>query len=307
MRFNQKNKTIFVDLHSDNFDIDEKVDIVLSPTLYWVKKVSLPVKSVREVIKLLPSVFEESIPNGNYNYYAYKSGDEFIAFAYDDKFILDTLTQKGINSSNIGKIYFAQSELSYIDGALKINEEQSVYVKDGILILVPCCWIDEVGELDVSDLKHSKHNIALAQFDHIVDKKSLFKINAILLAFIVLLSGELFVTTQKVDEVTKAKDELFSKYSLKPTMFQNKSILKKHQSTHKKQTKIRQYTQSILSLRLGKGVKLTNINLKSKDLVAIFSGLDKGSEKSIVKNLKKKNVDFKSSFKDGKFYVEMKL
>ena len=99
MKFNTKLKTIFLDPNSDksvinNYDNDsilvtddaskkrEKVNVILSPSLYWVKKLSLPVKYVREVKKLLPSIFEDTLPKGNYNYTAYKSGEDFFGFEH---------------------------------------------------------------------------------------------------------------------------------------------------------------------------------------------------------------------------------
>ena len=150
--FNSKLKTIFLDPNSstNNNSVadDEKVNVILSPSLYWVKKVSLPVKHEREVKKLLPSLFEDILPEDNYSYYVYKTGEEFLIFAYSDKIILDTLLEKNISLSNVSKIYFAQSEIKDIESALKINETQSIYLKDDLLILVPCCWIQERGTLD---------------------------------------------------------------------------------------------------------------------------------------------------------------
>ena len=86
-QFNQKYKTIFLDPSSDISSVEEKVNVILSPSLYWVKKLSLPLKKASEAHKLLPSIFEETLPLGNYNYSVYKKGDDFFAFAYDDKAI----------------------------------------------------------------------------------------------------------------------------------------------------------------------------------------------------------------------------
>ncbi|MDQ7066925.1 MAG: hypothetical protein Q9M40_02365 [Sulfurimonas sp.] len=72
----------------------EKVSIILSPSLYWVQKLSLRVKYVREVKKLLPSIFEDMLPAGQYSYSAYKRGDDFFIFAYEDKAILKLLQDK---------------------------------------------------------------------------------------------------------------------------------------------------------------------------------------------------------------------
>ncbi len=240
-RFNQDKKIIFLDPHTELLVSDEKLHIILSPSLYWVKKVILPLKHAREAKKLLESLFEDVLPEGNYSYSVYKASEEgeFFIFAYEDKSILDLLTKQGISSSNIGSVHFAQSELYNLQGAMKINETQSIYVKDGIVTLVPCCWIQESGMLSIEDTQLSKHKIILTQFGHIVDSSSLIKISAILGLFILLIWVELFILKQDIQKIQAQSSELFIKYKLKPTIFQNKALLKKYTKIHTNQTKLR--------------------------------------------------------------------
>jgi len=308
-RFKNKFKTIFLDPNTSYYNVDEKVNIILSPSLYWVKKLSLPVKYVRDAKKLLPSIFEDSLPDGNYSYFAYKSGDEFYGFAYEDKLILETLADKGISTQNIASIHFAQSELDKIDSALKVNDEQSVYVKDGIVLLVPCCWIEESGNLNLWDVKLSKHKISLAQYGHIVNNSSLYKIGGVLLALIIIVFVEYFITAQKTSNVVDMKDELFAKHSLKSTMMQNRALLKKYDKLHKRQTKIRESVSHILALRLSKNEKLTLLSLKNKTIVAEYSDMNKGMEAYIKKTLKSKNLKFKTKFDSKKktLHVEINI
>ena len=307
MKFNKKLKTIFLDRDSKEFNIVGKVNIVLSPTLYWVKKLSLPVKYARDAKKLLPSIFEDSVPEGTYSYSVYKSGEYFIAFAYEDKKILNLLTQKGIKNSQIANLYFAQTELNTLETIYKVDKEQVVCVQNDIVILLPSVLFAQSKRLDMSEVKHSKHRVTLTQFGHIVDKKSLYKITAILIAFIALVAIELFITQQKVQTVTMKQEELFSKYKLKSTMFQNRSMLKKYNTIHTKQMKIRTYISAILGLRLQKEYKLTQLTLKNKMLVATFSGITQGKESRITRALQKRKIAFKPSFKNNLFKVEMAL
>ena len=241
MRFNHNKRIVFLDPNSELSVGREKLHIILSPSLYWVKKVQLPVKYVREVKKLLISLFEDTLPEGNYSYSAYKGGEEgeFFIFAYEDKTILDLLAKQNIPLSSISSIHFAQSELDNLQGALKINETQSIYVKDGIVTLLPCCWIEESGELNLTFLKLSKHKITLAQFGHIVDNSVLMKVGSILSLFILLSWVELFIVKQDIQKIETKSSELFTKYKLKPTMFQNKALLKKYKKIHTQQTKLR--------------------------------------------------------------------
>lgn len=266
MKFNEQNRIVFLDPHSSiEISSDEKIDIILSPSLYWVQKVKLPVKYIREVKKLLPSLFEDILPDGHYSYSAYKDDEDknsFFIFAYEDKKIIDLASSFGISSSNIASVRFAQSELSDLQGGVKINESQSIYVKDGIVTLVPCCWIEEKGNIDLESLKLKKHTITLEQFGHIVDNSSLYKIAAVLIMFSLLFFSEYFITKQKIASLEEQKKELYKKYDLKPTMFQNKAILKKYKSIHEHQTKLREELSKKLKQNNIKLITYKNNNLK---------------------------------------------
>jgi hypothetical protein len=308
MKFKNTLKTIFLDPNSSKeFELDDKINVILSPSLYWVKKLSLPVKSVREVKKLLPSLFEDTLPEGNYSYYAYKSEDGFFVFAYEDKLILDTLAKKGVPASSVANVYFAQSELGKIESPLKINDFQSIYVKDEILVVIPSDWIAQSPELNVYDIYLSGHSIVLQQFGHIVNKKSLYKVSAIMLALSLLIATEYFITIHKSNQITAAQEELFEKYNLKSTIFQNKSMLKKYENIHEKQSNLREYISSILAVKLKDKEELSLLNVKNNIFSADFSGIAQGDEERIIKILNENKVKFTSSFKDETWHVEMAL
>ncbi len=286
---------------------NEKINIILSPTLYWVKKLSLPLKNVRDVKKLLPSLFEDTLPSGNYSYSAYKSGSEFYIFAYEDKKILDLLLQKGISLSNIAALFFAQSEFGATESAIKINEQQCMYVKDEIVVVVPSSWIQESKRLDLSTIAPLKHSITLKQFGHVVDSKSLYKIGVIMALLISLIAIEYFITAKKTADMLKLKDELFTKYNLQATMLQNSATLKKYDSMYTTQMKIREYISYILTLKLNDKEELVHLSLKNNILQAEFSGIAEGKELHITQMLKDNKVNFKSFFKDKSLHVELSL
>ncbi len=306
-KFDNKIDTIFLDIESNNFNTTDKVNIILSPSLYWVKKIKLPVKSVREVKPLLKSIFEDILPDGVYSYDVYKSYDDFFVFAYEDKKILELIEQKGLNPSQVNHIYFAQSELANISGAMKINKTQSIYVKDGIVVLLPCCWIKESGQLHLGDLKLSKNHIDIKQYNHIVDEKTLYTLLGVSMLFTFLVLFEYIITVKNVDKITKMKDEVFQTYSLKPTMMQNKSMLKQYEKINTKQTNLRTYIASVLSLKLPTDVTLTLLKSNSKKLTALFNGVDKKAYSSIKKQFKDKHIDLSTSLKNDTLSVEFKL
>jgi hypothetical protein len=313
-KFKKRYKSIFLDPDSEVLYVkslsghaNEKINIILSPTLYWVKKLSLPVKNVRDVKKLLPSLFEDTLPSGNYSYSAYKSGSEFYIFAYEDKKILDLLLQKGIPLSNVATLFFAQSEFCTIENAIKINEFQCIYVKDEIVVVVPFSWIQDSKALDLRYIKPLKHSITLKQFGHVVDSKSLYKIGIIMALLIFLIATEYFITAKKTADILKLKDELFTKYKLQSTMLQNSATLKKYDSMYTSQIKIREYISYILTLKLKDKEELVHLNLKNNILQVEFSGIAEGKELHITQILRDNKVNFKSFFKDKSWHVELSI
>ncbi|MBU0720379.1 hypothetical protein KJ877_03485 [bacterium] len=309
--FNKKLTTVFLDPQSPNIALDEagdtknKVNVILSPSLYWVKKLSLPVKYVRQVKKLLPSIFEDTLPEGHYSYAAYKSEDTFFVFAYEDKRILDTMAKKGIAPSNVANVYFAQSELADIKGAVRINEQQSLYLKEGLLVLVPSDWIKDAADLDISQISLSKNTVALQQYAHIVDNTIIYKIATVLLIISLLVGTEYFITKQKSEGILESKDALFAKYNLKSTMMQNESMLKKYQTIHEKQTALRAHISCFLTLKLKDTEKISLMSLKNDTLVVEFEGVAQGKETGILRELKAQNIKYKSSFNDQTWHVEI--
>jgi len=304
-KFNKQFKTIFLDIESNNFNTHDNVNIILSPSLYWVKKVSLPVKSIRDAKPLLASIFEDILPSGIYNYDLYKSDDDFFVFAYENKKILELLDAKGLKSSQINHIYFAQSELSNLKGAMKINKTQSIYVKDEIVVLLPCCWIKESGKINLNTLQLSKHHINIQQYTHLIDEKSLYKIVGLSAFFTLLVFVQYILILQNINQFNIKTDNIFSSYSLKPTKMQNLFLLKEYEKIDKKQIALRRYIANILTLNLTDGTKLTMLNSNTKKLIAIFKNVNKSSYKNIKMQLK--DMKYSSNLTSNKLTLEFKL
>ncbi|MDX1808595.1 MAG: hypothetical protein R3331_03535 [Sulfurospirillaceae bacterium] len=307
LKFNEHNDTIFLDTNSENFQTKKRVNVILSPSLYWVKKVSLPVKSIRKIRTLLPSLFEDTLPPGRYSYQVYKSGDDFLIFAYQDKVILNTLKNKGISQAQVKNVYFAQNELAHIEKAMKINDTQSIYLQDELLVLVPTSWLKDSTELDMSSIHLSSNHIRLRHFGHIISDRSIYMLYGMFSLLILILAIEYFITMHKISETTEMRENLFAKNSLMPTMIQNRSLLQEYKGVYSIQTKFREYVSYILSLKLTKDQRLELLSLKNKKLYVEFSGVSKGDALNIEKIFKSKGMEFISNFKNNSWRLEIKL
>lgn len=306
-KFNQKINTIFLDSSSENFSINDRVNIVLSPSLYWVKKVSLPVKYLRDLKPLLPSLFEDILPQGNYSYSAYTSGTDYFIFAYEDKIIIDLLREKNVLLHQINNVFFAQSVLADIEHAIKIDEYKTLYIKEDILITLPSELVEANEYLDISNEKLPKHYVTLNQFGHIVNNKSLYLLIATFSLFIFITCIEYVIVYNQNTAVSEQKDELFSNNGLKSTMIQNSAMLKEYKSLHQRQSKIREYVGYVTKIKLEKNQTLSLLSVKENKIALEFTGVAKNSEKKIVKQFDKYGMKYKSSFKSKNWQVEISL
>jgi hypothetical protein len=281
----------------------QSYNIILSPTLYWVQKLSLPMKYVREVKKLLPSLFEDILPEGNYSYFAYKHDEQFIAFAYDDRAILSLLETKGIHAPSVAKVYFAQSLFDNISYALHIDTQSALIKKEGIWTQLPLTWVKEPQTISLENLE-LKHPVTLSSFTHIIDPKIFTRMSAIVLTFALLFFGEAFFMQQQTEHLLEQKSTLFEEYHLKATSMQNNALMKKYLSLHEKQTKLRQITAQLLSLKLPAQSSLTYIALKGKTLVATFNTKN---SKEIFTLLRSLNLEYTTKEQTNKLTIEVVL
>ena len=308
-KFNKQIDTIFLDINSPSFETSEHVNVILSPSLYWVKKISLPVKYLRDVKALLPSLFEDILPKGNYSYSAYKSGKEFYIFAYEDKLILDTLHDKGITTAQIHNVYFSQRELFDIQGAIQIDQTQSLYKKDDTLLLIPSSWTKSHTELfrSLDKIVLSKDNIVLKQFSHLVNEKSLYALASVAVVFLILIASEYFITLEKISKVESLKEEVFVKAGLKATTFQNRSMLREYQQTDKIQKTVRKKIVNILNIPLTNSTKILDLSLRGKTIKVAFEPITDGVKSLIFNHLKSQNIKFKSTLESKILHLEIEL
>jgi hypothetical protein len=180
-----------------------------------------------------------------------------------------------------------------------------MYLKDELLVLAPSEWISEKEEFDMQSLELSKHTIKLQQFGHIVDNSSLYKIGAILSILALILVVEIFIASAKKEEISLAKEEVFSKYKLQETMFQNRSSLEKYTNIYERQKNFREKISYFLTMKLQRGQKIALIAYKNNLLSVTISGVNKETSAMITKQLDAKKVKYKRSFSTDNMKLEV--
>ena len=285
----------------------EKFDIILSPALYWVRRVKLPISNLRGVKKLLPSLFEDFLPDGNYSYTAQKDGTSFLIFAYEDKQILTLLQHYNLQPAQINKVTFTQNAFEDLTTPMVLNDTQLLTRQDDIVVIVPKEWEQNTQPLMLSRAKTTHHSITLQQFGHIVDSSSLYKIIALLAAFAVVLALELFATHLKTQQVQMQEKELFTKYHLKPTMMQNKAILRSYTALYTRQKKLRETIDIFLDLPLGATQHLSRLEYNDAGFAMSIENIDTASRNKIEAILKAKGLNITTTLTKEILKVEVTL
>lgn len=286
--FNSNKVIGLIDKDTGKIKVVDKINIVLTPSYYWMKRAYLDVKFSSAALKYAPSIFEGMLPEGNYAYYAVKAKNEFIFFAYDPDEIISSLKKKGIQSSQISGIYFAQNEMTGITSPIQCNNEDAIVLENGSVIQVKKYLVDE------STLKHSldevkqlsKYKITLSKSSITHSIKELRPLLFVLGALNILFIIQLFMSYNQ-EETLKGKPSVFKEYKLPETFLQNSSIEKKLRQDFKAQKSFRQLIFAILKLPLSQRQRVSSLNYEKNQFVITLEGDDNTKIKDIELHLKK--------------------
>ncbi len=290
--------------------INEKVNIVLSPTYYWFKSEILPVKTSAQAKKLAPSVFDGSIPEGEYNYHVIKKDDSFWLFAYTDAMIVAKLTELGIKTSQINNIYFAQSECNNLIQAIKVDDKYALVADENILSMVPLTYLDNTISIEEYFSKHefSKNNISLNFFQNsLIDEKYIFRLIWLIIAFIFIYFVSYIILKNDFKQLLIKEHEITQKYNLPATSFELDGLKRSLHSKEAKQIKLRKDIKKLIGISLEKGeyIKKLTVTQKKASFVIVMKSAKKAEKiKTIIKKSFKVNS---AKVVDKTFYIGVTL
>lgn len=285
--------TLFLDKTSKPVVLDDqKIDIILSPCFYWVKKESLPAKSAYSAKKLLPSIFESVLPEGNYSYHAIKNGDEFEIFAYDDSLIVSALEEKGIKTSQIEGVYFAQTSIPPQEAAISISDEAAMVCQNGIWSLVPSKYVKDPVEISqiIQKIPRSKEKISLDLFkDFVLPQEQLNKVIVSFLALIVVFGFDYWLLKEEFKKQMLTQYKIIDDYGLPKTSIELQSLQGELLEVQSAQENLRTGVKNLLLLPLEAGEKFTSIEAKSGSKISFSITLKEPKRAEKIKEELAKN------------------
>lgn len=234
-----------------NEKIKEPVNVILSPEFYWIKKINIPIKSLKDAKKLAKSSFNLK---GDFFYDAFKLKDKFFAVAIPKKLNLK-IDKKYIKSIRIAQIEFFDFE------CIKVNENYYLKKIDDLIFFFP------TPSKNCIPLKEALEKIKLS------NKTFSQKINKTLLVYagiiFILLNSALLIKAYsnnlEAKKLSLKTENFLKKHNLPPTSFQLNSILNDLKTKVKKQEKIKKDLEFFSKTPLKKEEYYQRLSFDSKN------------------------------------------
>jgi len=286
------------------------VDILLSPSFYWVRKEELPVTSAYAAKKLVASIFEPILPEGNYSYHVIKREGFFELFAYDDVFIVSTLEALGIKSSQINAIYFAQNEIPKQESGVRINENVGMLNTNGIWSVLPLQYLQNTVAIEkvLNEISYPKEKISIDIFKNFVlEEGQLYKIIASFVALMVIYGVEHWTLKQEFSLASIIQYKIMDDYALPKTSMQLEGLKRDLLAEEKSQTLLRQEIKHLLSVPLLEGEHWVELSIKKNTIAASIVLKDPKRAEELKKIIAQKSQISSIKVVDTTMHIEVKL
>lgn len=233
-------------LYTKHFNqaINEDINVILSPQFYWIKKIDIPMKSLKNAKEIAHSFFDLE---GEYFFNAIKIDNDYFAIAIDKNLNLN------IDDKYIKSIHVAQTEFFEYD-CIKIDNEHYLQKIDNIIFCFPygkekCIELKEIINKPLSKYNFNFKNKILLETSHIF-----FFIISLILSILFIING--FEYKNISSKLNTQKNTLLSKYNLPNTSFEIDSILLNLENIDKSQSKIRKDIEFFSNIPLNKNDKV---------------------------------------------------
>lgn len=290
---------VFIDKDS-TIALQTKTEVILSPIFYWVKKEQLPVKNANQAKKLLPAIFDGSLPEGEYKYLAEKAEESgwFYIYAYDELKIADKLESLNADLNKIKKIHFAQSYIKECKKAVDLNNGYALVNDNGILCRLPKSLVNDSISLE-SFLENAKKHKAPSIFiskrlPFLIDSSMLIKFAIAIFIAASFYAVEYAIYLKTYNELLSQNDTLYEKYNIPKTGYQRKALIKKLESIKNEIISQREILSKILKVPLKrKDEYIQNLSITDKRVaMEIVLSNDKNAKR--IKRYLEKFLNLKS-------------
>ena len=302
-------KKLLVHHEMDDIEVKGIIDIVLTPQFYTFLREELEIKFAYQAKNIAHAFFDDYLTlEVEHQYHIYKHGDEWYFFAYSVDEITSFLAEKGLPSSQIGKIYFAQELEDSLVKPVKLSSHLVMQTVDGTVTLIPQRLVSENIEYQVLNLDKESFTKGIAissSYDSIVP----FKETAILTTLLLFLGGVFLFDGYRgratIENIELTKDKLLEEHPKFASSMRRASELKRYEKIDKKE-RLKRSTLMQVSKMMSHKNRLKSLVLTEKNIVATITT---NSKKDInkIKSLAKSNSFTLSNETDKEISLEKKL
>jgi len=287
-------------LYPDSADMRAKgkIDFILTPHFYTYIKEALGVKFAFQAKQFAPSLFDGLLQKEkNYSYHVIKTNeDEWQFYAYIPQEIEDFLHTKGIESSQIGKFYFAQEYPIVFEESIKIGSKEALKTLNGVVTAIPLRILpfdhkfgnpEDILNLELKNgltLINTSEEEAFFSFKDSIILSSLFGI----LGIIFLIQAFMMSGTK---ELQASFDQLSTQYpNLSSEMVRN-NIMQKYAKIDKEERFKRDTAQKISKL-VSNDSNLSDLNLRENQIYGTFNAKNQMIENQIKNQASIEKLEF---------------
>jgi hypothetical protein len=250
----------------------ERVDVMLTPQFYTLKREALPVRYAYQAKRIAPSLFEGLLDESEtYDYFVNRGENGWEFIAYDPQKIREFLLSRGITPEKTGRLFFAQQVAEDMETPVALGDEQALVNLDGIATVVPRIALDERELQTTADrLKTPKKGISLGGSEgSLLTQRQALSLAAVLLLF----AGMWFYEGWRYDGGSEQEqsriEALLTAYPALQSSYTRQSVADKYEKIDSTERKKREVIKA-LSGMIFKGVTLTSLALNDKGFKADF-------------------------------------
>ena len=270
--------------------LTHRVDVMVTPQFYTLKREALPVKYLYQARRIAPSLFVGLLEEGrSYRYWVSKELDSWLFIAYDVTAIRAFLASKGIGVAQVGKLFFAQQALEAFEDPIVLGTQQALTRLGETVVVVPQVAL---GDQDGAGLFDSRFRPRSGGVSLEGGGSTLLSSkHALLLSTLLLILAGIFVAEgwryHQSGEGSKAvMEELLTAYPALQSSLQRDNIAQKYRTIDTLERKKREQVKALAGM-IFKGVVLTTLTLDNKHLLATFECSTPKVSKRLTTLLKK--------------------
>ena len=283
---NNSRKLILLHHNSKPKYINEVVDIMLSPSLYTLKKEPLEIKYKRQAKALAPSVLDELLDDGEYEYDVFRDiAGVWIFIAYNKSKIIELL-----DGFDVNRVYFAQQSFELFKHPISLNSNQALGLVDNIVTVIPKVAFGEGQRflsIDNSFTPNSGGFKLSKSSNDFIDIKSSIILSIIFTLFAISFGVEGYQYSSNLSN--QSTNELLEDYPSLQSKYSRDSILSKYNKIDRNERKKREFLKSISSI-VKYGAKLQTLLITDKSIVVTMSIKDKSIYSDLPKSIKIKDI-----------------